>query len=321
MTLGKMRNEQKYEAIQSFYEENQWSINWMCQQLKVTRAAYYKWLHREVPEQEQENKKIAELVREYDESFGHILGYRRMTDWINTFNQKDYNVKRIHRIMKKLNIHAVIRRKKKNYTHTDEETAAENLLKRDFNATKPNEKWTTDVTEFKIPQSDRKLYLSAILDLYDKSLISYVLAKRNDNKLVFDNFKDAISQYPDARPIFHSDRGFQYTSKVFQYMVQEQGMQQSMSRVGCCIDNGPTEGLWGIIKTEMYAMYEITDEASLIQAIHSYIEFYNNVRLQSRFGNKTPMQVREEALASENPTQYPIPKNKRIKKFKEKYAA
>lgn len=321
MTLGKMRNEQKYEAIQSFYEENQWSINWMCQQLKVTRAAYYKWLHREVPEQEQENKKIAEFVLEYDESFGHILGYRRMTDWINTFNQKDYNVKRVHRIMKKLNIHAVIRRKKKNYTHTDEETAAGNLLKRDFNATKPNEKWTTDVTEFKIPQSDRKLYLSAILDLHDKSLFSYVIGKRNDNKLVFDNFKDAISQYPDARPLFHSDRGFQYTSKVFQYMVQEQGMQQSMSRVGCCIDNGPTEGLWGIIKTEMYAMYEITDEDSLIQAIHRYIDFYNNVRLQSRFGNKTPMQIREEALASENPTQYPIPENKRIKKFKEKYAA
>ena len=321
MTLGKMRNEQKYEAIQSFYEENQWSINWMCQQLKVTRAAYYKWLHREVPEQEQENKKIAEFVLEYDESFGHILGYRRMTDWINTFNQKDYNVKRVHRIMKKLNIHAVIRRKKKNYTHTDEETAAGNLLKRDFNATKPNEKWTTDVTEFKIPQSDRKLYLSAILDLHDKSLFSYVIGKRNDNKLVIDNFKDAISQYPDARPLFHSDRGFQYTSKVFQYMVQEQGMQQSMSRVGCCIDNGPTEGLWGIIKTEMYAMYEITDEDSLIQAIHRYIDFYNNVRLQSRFGNKTPMQIREEALASENPTQYPIPENKRIKKFKEKYAA
>ena len=243
------------------------------------------------------------------------------TDWINTFNQKDYNVKRVHRIMKKLNIHAVIRRKKKNYTHTDEETAAGNLLKRDFNATKPNEKWTTDVTEFKIPQSDRKLYLSAILDLHDKSLFSYVIGKRNDNKLVFDNFKDAISQYPDARPLFHSDRGFQYTSKVFQYMVQEQGMQQSMSRVGCCIDNGPTEGLWGIIKTEMYAMYEITDEDSLIQAIHRYIDFYNNVRLQSRFGNKTPMQIREEALASENPTQYPIPENKRIKKFKEKYAA
>ncbi len=321
MTLGKLQNEQKYEAIQLYYEKEQWSINWMCQQLRVTRAAYYKWLHREVPEQEQENKKIAELVQEYDESFGHILGYRRMTDWINTFNQKDYNVKRVHRIMKKLNIHAVIRRKKKNYTHTDEESAAKNLLKRDFNATKPNEKWTTDVTEFKIPQSDKKLYLSAILDLHDKSLFSYVIGKRNDNKLVFDNFKDAISQYPDARPLFHSDRGFQYTSKVFQYMVQEQGMQQSMSRVGCCIDNGPTEGLWGIIKTEMYAMYEITDEASLIQAIHSYIEFYNNVRLQSRFGNKTPMQVREEALASEKPTQYPIPENKRIKKFKEKYAA
>lgn len=321
MTLGKLRNELKYRTIQSFYEDSHWSINWMCKQLKVTRAAYYKWLYREVPEQERENEQIAELVKEYDESFGHILGYRRMTDWINTFNHKNYNVKRIHRIMKKLNIHAVIRCKRRNYRHTDEETSAENLLKRDFNAQKPNEKWTTDVTEFKIPQSDKKLYLSAILDLYDKSLISYMIGKRNDNKLVFDNFNDALSQYPNAKPIFHSDRGFQYTSKAFQYMVQEQGMQQSMSRVGCCIDNGPTEGLWGIIKTEMYAMYDITDEASLIHAIISYIDFYNNVRLQRRYGNKAPMQVRKEALVSDNPTQYPIPENKRIKKFKEKYVA
>ena len=79
---------------------------------------------------------------------------------------------------------------------------------------------------------------------------------------------------PEAKPLFHSDRGFQYTSKVFQRKLKEHEMEQSMSRVGRCIDNGPTEGFWGIIKTEMYQMYEITNEESLRFAITDYIRFY-----------------------------------------------
>ena len=75
--------------------------NWMCKQLEVSRAAYYKWLHREIPKQEQENIKLAELIKEYDERFNHILGYRRMTSWINHFNHTNYSKKRVHRIMKK----------------------------------------------------------------------------------------------------------------------------------------------------------------------------------------------------------------------------
>ena len=76
----------------------------MCQQLKITRAAYYKWLHREIPDYELENIKLAELIKEYDERFNHILGYRRMTSWINHFNHTNYKKKRVHRIMKKLGI-------------------------------------------------------------------------------------------------------------------------------------------------------------------------------------------------------------------------
>ena len=249
MRLGRLRYESKYIAIRDFHSEKNWSIRWMCKQLGITRAAYYKWLHRSIPEAERENIVLAELIREYDERFNHILGYRRMTSWINHFNGTRYSRNRVHRIMKVLNIHSVIRRKRRRYQRSTPETTAENVLKRDFNATRPNEKWTTDVTEFKWYEGPvvHKLYLSVILDLYDRSIVAWVLSTRNDNKLVFDTFEQAIRANPDAKPIFHSDRGFQYTSKVFQAKLLAQGMQQSMSRVGHCIDNGPTEGFWGIL--------------------------------------------------------------------------
>lgn len=321
MKLGKQHYESEYLAIKYFSDKKQWSINWMCKQLGISRAAYYKWTRRSVPSQELENIKLAELIKEYDERFGHILGYRRMTAWINHFNHTSYNKNRVHRIMKKLGIHSVIRKKKKKYKSSTPETIADNKLSRDFYATNPNVKWATDVTEFKVPGVKKKLYLSAIIDLYDRSTISYVISGRNDNKLVFKTFDKSIASNPDAKPIFHSDRGFQYTSKVFQRKLKEQEMQQSMSRVGHCIDNGPTEGFWGIIKSEMYRMYAVTDESSLRFAIKDYLRFYNEERPQERYGCKTPSEVRAEALASSSPTEYPIPVNKRIQKYKEKWCA
>lgn len=308
-------------TIKFFYETENWSINWMCKQFEISRAAYYKWLHRKIPKQEAENLKLAELIKEYDERFKHILGYRRMTSWINHFNQTDYKQKRVHRIMKKLGIHAVIRKKKKKYTSSTPEITAENKLKRDFMASKPNEKWVTDVTEFKVPEENKKLYLSAILDLYDRYPVAYVISTRNDNRLVFETFDRAITANPDAKPLFHSDRGFQYTSKIFQRKLKEREMEQSMSRVGHCIDNGPTEGFWSIIKSEMYQMYEITDEKSLRFAISDYIRFYSEERPQDRYHCKTPAEVRSEAFSTDTPTEYPIPVNKRIQKYKEKWCA
>lgn len=180
----------------------------MCRQLEISRAAYYKWLHRSVPEQEMENLKLAELIKEYDERFCHILGYRRMASWINYFNHMKCSKNRIHRIMKKLGIHSVIRKKKKQFRASNPQTTAENKLKRDFNATRPNKKWTTDVTEFKISETGKRLYLSAIFDLYDRYPVAYVISRRNDNKLVFDTYDKAIELNPKAKPLFHSDRGY-----------------------------------------------------------------------------------------------------------------
>ena len=323
MILGRLRHNAKYLTIKYFSMEKQWNICWMCRKLDISKAAYYRWLNREVPDAEKENTLLAQLIKEYDESFGHILGYRRMTSWINRLNNKHYSQNRVHRIMRKLGIKSVIRAKSGKYKHSTPEATAENILKRDFLASRPNEKWVTDVTEFKWYEGPvkHKLYLSAILDLYDRSIVAYVVSRRNDNKLTLDTFDKAITGNPDAKPIFHSDRGFNYTSKFFQARLQAQGMTASMSRVGHCIDNCPTEGFWGIVKSEMYYLNKFSDEQSLKKAIDEYMNFYNNTRLQDRFDSRTPMEVRTAALNADVPVVFPIAPNKRIEKYKAKFSA
>ncbi len=276
----RLRHAITYEAIQQCHAEKGWGICWLCGQVGIRRASYYQWLKRDVPKAEKENEIIAQLIQEYDERFHHILGYRRMTDWINRLNHTHYSRNRIHRLMKELNIHSVIRCKKAKYRRATPEATSENILHRDFLAERPNQKWIADVTEFKWYEGSvvKKLYLSAILDLYDRSIVAYVISGHNDNKLVFDTFEQAIRKNPDAHPLFHSDRGFQYTSKAFQFKLSKQGMEQSMSRVGHCIDNCPVEGFWGIVKTEMYSLNKFSSGDELRSAIDQYVHFYNYER-------------------------------------------
>lgn len=297
----------------------------MCKLLCVARASYYKWLKYKDKDKElsNENLLIAQLIQEYDATFNHILGYRRMTSWINRLNNKAYSRNRIHRIMKKLGIKSVIRRKSNKYIYSPTYYLPDNLLQRDFNASRPNEKWLTDVTEFKWYDNNKKhkLYLSVILDLYDRSVVSYIISGRNNNSLTLDTFEKAIKTNPHAKPIFHSDRGMNYTSQTFQFRVIKQGMTPSLSRKGHCIDNGPMEGFWGIIKAEMYNIKTFDTEADLKAAIEEYIYFYNHKRFQDRFGTRTPIEVRTAALNAEVPVVYPIAENKRIQKYKEKFRA
>ncbi|GIP52966.1 hypothetical protein J42TS3_20010 [Paenibacillus vini] len=148
-------------------------------------------------------------------------------------------------------IQSVIRRKKKPYKRSTPQHIAENLLNRKFQADAPNEKWLTDVTEFKYGNG-QKAYLSAILDLHGNTIVSYVLGHSNNNQLVFMTLDKAREAAPDAKPMLHSDRGFQYTSRAFKRKLDKANMTQSMSRVGRCIDNGPMEAFWGTLKCEMY---------------------------------------------------------------------
>jgi putative transposase len=218
-----------------------------------------------------------------------------MKMFINKLNHKSFSEGYIHRLMNVLGISARIRRKKVNRKKIKPEYTKENILSRNFTASTPNEKWLTDVTEFSIPGDSRKLYLNPIMDLYDNSIIEYKLSFKNNNKLVFSMFDEAIKKHPDAQPIFHSDRGFQYTGNVFKNKVEKAGMTQSMSRVGKCIDNGPMEGFFGTLKTEMFYGKKFKALEELRGKIVKYIEFYNEKRFQKNLGCMAPLEYRNHA--------------------------
>ena len=164
----------------------------------------------------------------------NILGYRQMTIKLNREHDFKVNKKRIYRLMTILHLKSVCRKKRKNYIKSTPQVTAENLLNRKFEATYFGEKWLTDVTEMKYGQG-KKAYLSAILDLADKSIVSFVVGHSNNNKLVFETFDIAHKTYPNVTPLFHSDRGYQYTSRNFKAKLDQAGMTQSMSRVARCM--------------------------------------------------------------------------------------
>ena len=289
----------------------------MCQLLCVKRANYYKWLHHKKSTCDLENETLAELIKKYDKKYDHMLGYRMMCDRINRDECKHYNDKQVYKIMQILDIKSRIRAKRRSCTVRKNNNTAKNHLKREFTTTKPNEKWCGDVTEFKYGKhKEKKLYLSVFLDLYDRSPVGYGTSQYNDNRLVHDSFNQAIAANPKAKPLVHSDGGYQYTSPVFINLLKKNGMKQSMSRVHCCIDNGPMEGFFGILKCEMYHGKHYETKEDLQGAINKWMHYYTYIRYQRRFGIKTPYEVRSEAINNPNPTYYPIPENKRILKYK-----
>lgn len=173
---------------------------------------------------------------------------------------------------------------------------AKNYLHREFYADKPNEKWLTDVSKFNyyVGIEVHKVYLSAILDLYDRRIVAFKISDHNDNPLVINTFDEAVRLEPDAHPLFHSDRGYQYTSAQFYTRLKNHRMKQNMSRVAHCIDNGPMEGFWGIVKRKMYYGHHLADRNILVTAITTYINYYNNQRLQRKLNVMTPMEFHNQ---------------------------
>ncbi|EOA0040726.1 IS3 family transposase, partial [Clostridioides difficile] len=247
MVITLSKNENKYKAIQSLFNEKKASLMQLCEIAKVNRSGYYKWLNRDKSNLELENIKLATLITNIYEEKKGVFCSLRMTLQLNREYKLNVNHKRVYRLMRAVGLRSICRKKKFSYVKCTPEVIAENVLNRKFSADKTSQKWLTDVTEFKLTNGT-KAYLSAILDLGDRSIVSYVIGKSNNNNLVFETFNKAIEVYPNAKPIFHSDRGYQYTSRVFKSKLLTQGMIQSMSRVGHCIDNAPMEGFLGILK-------------------------------------------------------------------------
>ena len=286
-----MRQEHLYLCVQDMHKEG-YAVAEVCEILDLNRSSYYNWTHRVKSNHEAENEDLLhEIGLIYAEHNG-TYGYRRIADEYNATHDKRYNLKRFYRLVHIVGLLAIIRRKRPAYQRSTPEVTAENILNRDFTANTVNEKWCTDVTEMKYGFEGEKAYLSAILDLKGRDIVSFAIGKNNNNQLVFETFDLAIQKYPDAHPLFHSDRGFQYTSKVFKAKLDKQKMTQSMSRVGRCIDNGPMEGFWGILKCEMYYLncFETYDE--LVAAVEQFIYYYNHQRRQHKLNCLPPATYR-----------------------------
>ena len=291
MALSSVRQEHLYRCIQEM-RENGHAISEMCDILDLNRSSYYKWLRRSKRSREVENEALLHDIGMIYAEHSGTYGYRRIADEYNATHEKRYNLKRFYRLTHLVGLLAVIRRKRPAYRRSTPEVTAENILDRDFTAKSTNEKWCTDVTEMKYGTEGEKAYLSAILDLKSRDIVAFAIGRHNNNQLVFDTFDLAVKKYPDAHPLFHSDRGFQYTSRQFKARLDKQKMTQSMSRVGRCIDNGPMEGFWGILKCEMYYLNHFETYEELVTAVEQFIHYYNTQRRQHRLDCQTPASYR-----------------------------
>lgn len=291
MALSGVRQEPLYQCVHEMHTEG-YAVLEICNILDLNRSSYYKWIHRAKSNRELENEALLHDIGMIYAEHNGTYGYRRIADEYNETHRKKYNLKRFYRLVHIVGLLAVIRRKRPAYQRSAPEVTAENILNREFTANATNEKWCTDVTEMKYGSEGEKAYLSAILDLKSRDIVSFAVGRSNNNQLVFDTFDLAIRKYPDAHPLFHSDRGFQYTSKVFKSKLDKQGMQQSMSRVGRCIDNGPMEGFWGILKCEMYYLNQFETYDELVAAIEAFIYYYNHQRRQHKLNCLPPATYR-----------------------------
>ncbi|ENB77036.1 integrase core domain protein [Escherichia coli P0298942.8] len=169
------------------------------------------------------------------------------------------------------------------------------MLNRQFSADKPNQKWVTDVTEFKI--SGEKLYLSPVLDLYNGEIVAYQMASRPLLSMVDDMLLKAVSVLgKDEYPLLHSDQGWQYQMAHYQNRLKEAGLKQSMSRKGNCHDNAVMESFFGTLKSECFYLMEHKNISELRMAIDNYIHYYNHERIKQKLKGLSPVEYRTQAL-------------------------
>ena len=206
------------------------------------------------------------------------------------------NHKRVQRLMHEMGL--LGKRPKEKYHSYKGEVGkvADNLLKRDFHADKPFEKLTTDVTEFKI--GDEKVYLSPVLDMFNREIISYSISTSPNLQQVRDMLNGLFEKLPaDARPLFHSDQGWQYQHAEYQRLLAEHNITQSMSRKGNCMDNGIMENFFGRLKVEMYYGEKFESPRGFIEKLEEYIHYYNNERISLKLKGMSPVQYRAHSQA------------------------
>ena len=263
----------------------------MCQLFEVSRSGYYAFVKRmETPAWD---LPLAEKIRKCQEQSHSTYGYRRVHIWLER-QGIHRNPKTVLRVMQKYNLLSVVRRKRyRNYGEYLHKYP--NLLDRNFNADRPNQKWVTDISYIHTKQG--VLYLSIIRDLYDNSIVAYKTGTEQNVNLVLSTIRAAKrKEKVTAELQLHSDQGFQYTSQAYFKLTKSYHITPSMSRRGNPYDNALAENFFSILKTECIYRTKIStyEEARLL--IGAYIHFYNNDRIQLK-SKLTPLEKRCQFIA------------------------
>lgn len=261
---------------------------------QLPRATFYYHLQQRNRQDKYEDAK-AEIIAIYHENKGRY-GYRRITTELH-HRGIPLNHKTVQRLMKKLGLVCRVRMKKYRSYKGEVGRTAPNLLNRDFAADRPNQKWVTDVTEFSL--FGEKLYLSPILDLHSRDLVSYTISDRPVLSMVTTMLDKAFEKLPDGTNLLlHSDQGWQYQHKQYQRMLREKGIRQSMSRKGNCLDNAVMENFFGLLKSELLYLQTFDSMEHFKQELLKYLDYYNNKRIKEKLKGLPPALHRQQALSA-----------------------
>jgi putative transposase len=254
----------------------------------MARSTFYYYIKQsERPDKYVELKGMIRNIYHYNKG---RLGYRRITLALRSKGQV-INHKTVYSLMAHLKLKSVIRVKRYKSYKGEQGTIAPNLLNRGFKAAQPNQKWATDITEFSV--SGKKLYLSPVIDLYNQEIISYELSERPDFKTVMTMLDKALKKVKTPQSLLlHSDQGWHYQMRQYQYLLKQNGITQSMSRKGNCLDNAVIENFFGILKSELFYLKKYSSICDLKTDIVDYIEYYNKERIKLNLNGMSPIQYR-----------------------------
>lgn len=259
--------------------------------VKMARSTFYYYL-KQLDKVDKHSTLTSKVIAIYHQHKGRY-GYRRITRALKQTGMI-VNHKTVLRIMHACGIKSLVRIKKYKSYRGQQGRIARNLLKRNFEAKKPYKKWVTDVTEFSV--GGKKLYLSPIMDLYNGEIVSYNLSERPVFSQITDMLTKAFKKLPtNAKPILHSDQGWQYQMKQYQAALRGKKIKQSMSRKGNCLDNAVMESFFGIIKSELFYLEKFDSIQSLKRGITKYINYYNNDRIKLKLNGLSPVKYRTQA--------------------------
>ena len=259
----------------------------------LSRSTYYHQIGQmEKPDPDLDLKK--EIRRIFHQEDG-TYGYRRIQNELE--NQgTPVNHKKVYRLMKEIGLRCLVRMKKYASYKGRVGEIADNILNRNFTADKPNQKWVTDITEFKL--FGQKLYLSPILDLYNGEIITYTLGTRPTYDLVGEMLEKGLERLDDSDDLLiHSDQGWHYQMAPYRNRLKEAGITQSMSRKGNCHDNAVIESFFGHMKSEFLYHKKFESIEHFKHELSVFIERYNNHRIRSDL-RMSPIQYREKHQAT-----------------------